>query len=88
MGDLQRHERSLNTMGVSFTYRSGFDFEKGLGNEALVFEPEATTPGDDAASVVGGGGAERFIGDDVEDFTEAAARCMAARLLALVTTWA
>jgi hypothetical protein len=72
-------------MGASFTYRSVFDFEKGLGNEVLVFEPEATTPDDDAAPVVGGATAEGFEGGDAEDFTEAAARCMAARPLALVT---
>jgi hypothetical protein len=82
--ELQRHERSPNTMDVSFTYRSVFDFEKGLESEALVFEHEAMTPGDDAAPVVGDT-AEGFEGDDAEGFTEAAARCMAARPLALVT---
>ena len=83
--DLQRHEGSPNRMGVSFTYRSIFDFEKGLGSEALVFELEAMTPDDDAAPVIGGGTTEGFVGNDAEDFTEAAARCRAARPMALVT---
>jgi hypothetical protein len=86
VGDLQRHERSPNMMGVNFTYRSVFDFEKGLGSEVLVFDPEATapTPGADAAPLVDDGTVDDFTGDDTDDFTEAAARCMAARPLVLV----
>jgi len=64
-------------------------FEDGLEGEALVFEPEGTTPEDDAAplslvedcrvwTLIGGDNA------DAEDFTEAAARFMAARPLTLV----
>jgi hypothetical protein len=80
---LQRHERSPIIMGANFTYRSVF--EKGLAIEVLVLDPEAITPEDDTAPVVGGGAVEVFVGDNAEDFTEAAARFMAARPLALVT---
>jgi hypothetical protein len=72
-------------MGVNFTYRSVFDFEKALGSEALVFEPEAMAPDDGVAPVVGGGATEGFVGDDAEDFTEVGARCTAARPLELGT---
>jgi len=68
---------------VSVEHRSVF--EKGLAIEVLVLDPEAITPEDDTAPVVGGGAVEVFVGDNAEDFTEAAARFMAARPLALVT---
>jgi hypothetical protein len=42
-----------------------------------------TTPEDDAAPLAGGGTVEDFVDDDAEGFTEAAARLMAARPLAL-----
>lgn len=50
--------------------------------EVLVPEPEATTPGGGAVPLVGDGIVENFVCDDAEDFTEAAARLMAARPLA------
>lgn len=81
--DLERHETPPITMGVNFTYRSAF--EDGLEGEALVFEPEGTTPEDDAAPLVEGCWVWALIGgDNAEDFTEAAARFMAARPLTLV----
>ena len=59
-------------------------YSKGGGStascEVLVFEPGATTPEDDAATLVGGGTAEDFV---VEGFTEAAPHLMAARPLTL-----
>jgi hypothetical protein len=82
VGDLQRHERSPITIGANLTYRSVFDFEKGLGSEVLVLDPEATPPDDDPAPFVGGATVGGLVGDDAEDFTEAVARCMAARPLA------
>jgi len=57
-------------------------FEKGLAIEVLVLDPEATTPEDGTVPGVGGGAVEVFVGDNAEDFTEAAARLMAARPLA------
>lgn len=82
--DLQRHERSPITMGANFTYRSVF--EKGLGREVLLFEPEAATPEDEATPMAGGDTVEAVVGgDNAEGFTEAAARLMAAKPLELVT---
>jgi len=69
---------------VSVGDRSVFDFEKGLGSEVLVLDPEATPPDDDPAPLVGGATVGGLVGDDAEDFTEAVARCMAARPLALI----
>lgn len=84
MDDLQRHEGSPITTGVNFTYRSVF--EKGLGGEVLVlvFDPEATTPEDGATPLLGGTLVAFTEGDSTEDFTEAAARFMAAIPLALI----
>ena len=84
MADLQRHERPPIAMGANFTYRSVFDFEEGLGSEAVVLEPEATPPNDDPAPLVGGGVVGVFVSDDAGGFIEAAVRCMAARPLALI----
>lgn len=83
VGDLQRHEGSPMRMGVNFTYRSVF--EKGLGS-GVVIDPEATAAEDDAAPLVGVGTEGGFAdaADGTEDFTEAAARFMAARPLALI----
>ncbi len=81
VNDLQRHERSPITTSTNIAYRSVF--EKGFlecGLSAL--EPEATTPEDGAAPLVGGGIADEFVCDDAEGFMEAAARLMAARPLA------
>jgi len=58
-------------------------FEKNfLECEASDLEPEATTFGDGAVPLVGDGAGEEFVRDDVEGFTEAAARLIAARPLA------
>ena len=85
--DLQRHERSPITMGRNVAYRSVFE-KIFLECEVLVPEPEpepeATTPADGAVPLVGGGIVGDFVCDDAEAFTEAAARLMAARPLALV----
>jgi hypothetical protein len=71
-------------MGTNIAYRSVFE-NIFLECEVLVPEPEpeATTPEDGAVPLVGGGIVEDFVCDDPEDFTEAAARLMAAKPLAL-----
>lgn len=80
--DLQRHERSPITIGKNIAYRSVFE-NIFLDCEVLVPEPEATTLEDGAVPLVGGGIVEDFACDDAGGFTEAAARLMAARPLAL-----
>jgi hypothetical protein len=80
--DLQRHERSPITMGRNIAYRSVFE-KIFLECEVLVPEPDATTPEDGAVPLVGGGIVGDFVCDDAEGFTEAAARLMAAKPLAL-----
>ena len=73
-------------MGTDVAYRSVFE-NIFLECEVLVPEPEpepeATTPEEGAVPLVGGGTVEDFVCDDAEDFTEAAARFMAAKPLAL-----
>lgn len=70
-------------MGRNVAYRSVFE-KIFLECEVLVPEPEATTPEDGAVPLVAGGIVGDFVCDDAEAFTEAAARLMAAKPLALV----
>ena len=73
-------------MGTNTAYRSVFEnifLECGVLVPEPEPEPEATIPEDGAVPLVGGGIVEDFVCDDAEDFTEAAARLMAARPLAL-----
>ncbi len=69
-------------MGRNSAYRSVFE-KIFLECEGSDLEPEATTLGDGAAPLVGDDTVEESVCDDVEGFTEAAARLMAARPLAL-----